>query len=428
MKKKLLILAISFLLTVSVLSGCTQQDNNNSEDTKSIDDNGGVIIEYDSNTLNSRFGFMHPDDFEDMTDMGIFWQRPHPGPFIWGEIETNIGDFNWESCDKEVKNSQKYGVNIIATIWPFADWDQSSCHSKISTSGSLIFNELGEYRQKPCDMNSYQNFITKLVERYDGDGVDDMPDLVVPIKYWEISNEPSMQKDWLVFFIGPAEDYFNILNATYQSIKNADNDTKVVKGGMAGVIDVHTEFWEDVFDLGGDNYFDIGNIHSINSDSEAINGPEYKAFLDGQGVDKPFWITEVELGYMNQEKDSYVETDMSDSLITNFVQAFAGGAEKIFHPGIVKSTSKSEPGKENTYNALQTIVDKIDYFDTVEKLNEDQYKFILENNFVYVLWGDGNIPEEITGQVKMTDVSGSETVLNSTDIVISESPVFIEII
>ena len=36
--------------------------------------------------------------------------------------------------------------------------------------------------------------------------------------------------------------------------------------------------------------------------------------------------------------------------------------------------------------------------------------------------------DEITGQVKMTDSSGSETVLDSADIVISESPVFIEIL
>jgi hypothetical protein len=428
MKKMLFSFVISFLLIFSVLCGCTQQNDIDSEGNKSPDDNGGIINEYDGNTINSRFGFMHPDDFQDMTDMGIFWQRPHPGPFVWGEIETSSGVFNWDSCDKEVKNSQKYGVNIIATIWPFADWEQSSCHSKAGSLSYMIFSELGEYRQKPCDMEAYKNFITKLVERYDGDGVDDMPDLVVPIKYWEVSNEPSMQEDFHTFFVGSAEDYFDILNTTYRAVKRADSEAKVVQGGMAGVIDFHTDFWEDVFDLGGDNFFDIGNIHSINSESTGINGPEYKAFLDQQGVDKPFWITEVELGSMNQEKDDYLETDLSDSLITNFVLAFFSDAEKIFHPGIMKKSEKSEPGKEETYNALKTIVNKIDYFDSVEKLGDGQYKFELEDNVVYVLWGENNMSDEITGQVKMTDVSGSETVLNSADIVISESPVFIEII
>ena len=230
MKKIIIFSLVTILLIINSFAGCNNQKKQN-------DDNFDIIIEYDSNTINSRFGLMHPDDFEDMTGMGIFWQRPHPGPFIWGEIETSPGVYNWEDCDKEVSRSQSYGVNILATIWPYSDWDQSSCHSKISDSGSLIFNELGDYRQKPCDMVAYEDFITRLIERYDGDGIDDMPGLVVPIKYWEISNEPSMQKNWLVFFVGPAIDYYDILNSTYHTIKKADESSIVLKGGMAGVME-----------------------------------------------------------------------------------------------------------------------------------------------------------------------------------------------
>lgn len=424
MKGIFLSFVISVLLIFGTLCGCIDLK------TESYDE---IYIEYDSNTLNSRFGFMHPDDFQDMTELGIFWQRPHPGPFIWGEIERSPGRFDWKDADKEVKTSQQYGVNIIATIWPFADWDQSSCHSRISSSRSFIFDELGDYRQKPCDMNSYQNFINDLVERYDGDGIDDMPNLVVPIKYWEVSNEPSMQEDWLVFFRGSEEDYFDILNVTYQSIKGADSDAKVLHGGMAGMMEDNTEFWKKIFSLEGNNFFDIGNIHSINSDSEAINGPEYKEFLDHQEIDKPFWITEVELGSMDQDKDSYLEGDMTDSLITNFVLAFASGADKIFHPGIMKidkkdPSSKSDPAKENLYNTLGTLVNKIDYFDEVEMLNDSQYKFTVDGKVVYVLWGEKNIPEEITGQVKVTDVLGKETIFDSKDLYLSEDPVFIEIL
>jgi hypothetical protein len=419
--KKVLLLIISLLLIINLLSGCNEQKKNDY-------DNFDILVEYDSNTLNSRFGFMHPDDFEDMTDMGVFWQRPHPGPFIWNEIETSPGVFDWERCDKEVKNSQRYGVNIVATIWPFSDWDQSSCHSKISSSGSLIFEELGRYRQKPCDMNSYEYFITRLVERYDGDGIDDMPGLVVPIKYWEVSNEPSMQDDWLVFFVGTSEEYFDILNSTYKSIKSADGSSMVLKGGMAGVMEDMTEFWDDVFSLGGSNHFDIGNIHSINSESDAINGPEYKQYIDNWEINKPFWITEVELGLMDKEKENYENENIADSLIKNFTQAFESGAEKIFHPGIMKISKKIEPGKDETYYALQTLIGKIDYFDICEKLTEGQFKFIFNESIVYVLWGEENVTNEITGQVRLTDVSGIETILDSEGIILSESPVFIEIL
>jgi len=121
MNKIIIFSIIILLLILNGLSGCTEQKNIKVDDYE-------ILIEYDSNTISSRFGFMHPDDFEDMTDLGVFWQRPHPGPFIWGTIETSPGIYNWERCDKEVKNSQKYGVNIVATIWPFADRDQINCH------------------------------------------------------------------------------------------------------------------------------------------------------------------------------------------------------------------------------------------------------------------------------------------------------------
>ena len=421
--KRVVSIGILVLLIIGLFYGCTEQKT---------ETNDKIINEYDIDTLNSRFGFMHPDDFQDMTDLGIFWQRPHPGPFIWGEIEKNPGNYDWSNTDKEVKKSQGYGVNIIATIWPFTDWDQSSCHSEAPSAGSLIFFELGRYRQKPCDMESYQNFTTNLVERYDGDGIDDMTDLVVPIKYWEVSNEPSMQEDPLVFFLGPAEDYLDLLNTTYQTIKSVDSDAKVLHGGMAGVMDDNIEFWEEIIHQGGTNYFDIGNIHSINSDSKAINGPEYKAFLDDHGIEKPFWITEVEIGSMDKEKGDVSGEDMANSLITNFVSAFESGAEKIFHPGIMKQkegdpSSKFKDDKESVYTALKVLVKKLDYFESVEKIGEGQFKFIFNNSVVYVLWGENDIPEEISGNITVTDVSGLERILDAEELSLTESPVFIEI-
>jgi hypothetical protein len=239
-----------------------------------------------------------------------------------------------------------------------------------------------------------------------------------------------MQSDWLVFFIGSAEDYFDILNATYQSVKGADSSAYVVQGGMAGVFVDHAEFWDDVLDLGGSNYFDIANIHSINSDSVAINAPEFKQYLDQHGVDMPFWVTEVEIGSMESEKDGEREEDTTDLLITNVVQAFESGADKIFLPGIMNpSTFKDEkPGLEDSYYATKVLVSKLNYFNSVEKLNDGQYKFTSDDDVVYVLWGENNIPQEITGQVKITNSSEEETTLNAEDLSLTDSPIFVEII
>lgn len=60
------------------------------------------------------------------------------------------------------------------TIWPYADEDQKTCHSKLPNSPRRDFLELGDYRRKSCNTQAYLNFVESLVERYDGDGKNDM--------------------------------------------------------------------------------------------------------------------------------------------------------------------------------------------------------------------------------------------------------------
>jgi hypothetical protein len=220
------------------------------------------------------------------------------------------------------------------------------------------------------------------------------------------------------FFIGTAHDYCSILNTTYQSIKSADPDALVVQGGMAGVMQEHILFWKDVFALGGDEYFEIGNIHSINSDSEAINSPEFKIFLDNQSIDKPFWITEVELDFLDYD----VYKNRSDFIVKSIVSAFAYEAEKIFLPGIMKSKDKEEQ-----YKIIEVLVKKLNYFDKCEQLDDDQFKFISGDKVIYVLWGK-DVPQDIIGQVSVTDCSGHEIVMNAEDIILTDSPIFVELL
>ena len=77
--------------------------------------------------LASHFGFVGADvDYEGITELGIKWDRPHPGPFIWGRIETEKGKYNWQEPDYLVQQDQSHGLAILATVWPFASWDQAN--------------------------------------------------------------------------------------------------------------------------------------------------------------------------------------------------------------------------------------------------------------------------------------------------------------
>src|SRR3989338_2356484 len=51
-----------------------------------------------SSIESNPFGFVHgaPEEAETVALAGAAWERPHPGPFIWGFIEEEKGSFDFE--------------------------------------------------------------------------------------------------------------------------------------------------------------------------------------------------------------------------------------------------------------------------------------------------------------------------------------------
>ena len=136
----------------------------------------------------SRFGDLTEMRDDRMRGKDNQWVRPHPGPFVWNSIEREKGIFSWDKADKYVTYAQSHNQITIATIWPYSNWEQKSCKRK--KARSPFGKKFVKYLSKPCSMENYKIFLTALVERYDGDGSNDMPGLTKPIIYWEIMNEP----------------------------------------------------------------------------------------------------------------------------------------------------------------------------------------------------------------------------------------------
>ena len=435
--RKIIVIVLISLFSSLVFSGC--MDNNGNEDNTGDNGKGNNDEMVDTNEsiqlahMDSHFGFMHPEHFSEMTELPVYWQRPHPGPFIWQSIEKEQHNRNWKNVDDVVLKSQSYHVNILATIWPYADWDQKSCNLMLDSDRIRFFSELGDYRNKPCDMDEYMDFVEALVERYDGDGVDDMDGLLVPIKYWEVLNEPSMQ-DNLCFFSGDAKDYVPILNATYTAVKKADPIASVVMGGMAGVYEEMKAFWDQVFSLNGSAFFDIANIHSIGTNSEDLLASDFTEYLQEKNISKPFWVTEAQLSMTNDKnKDENSLVSWPATIVKTFVQAFSNGADKIFYVGLEQAPGDSgswlikNDAKQDTFYAFQTMVNQIDYFTSVEMLTSNQYRFIIGNETVCVCWSDDQLASEISGNVTVVDLMGNVEEMNANDIVLTDEPVFITI-
>jgi hypothetical protein len=267
-------------------------------------------------------------------------------------------------------------------------------------------------------------------------------------------NEPEFTTGDLIFFQGTAEDYFEILKATYQTVKHADPEAVVVQGGMAGMMEIDTTFWQAVFDLGGAHYFDVANMHSIGH-GEHLNIPAFKAFLARNGInDKPIWVTEVQYQQARQT-ENYTNADFAKILARSYIFALANGVDKLLYVNIKMPPAGKDGGppfdersalindngeKTALFYAHLTVANmlgKLSSADTVEKIKETvgswsitegQYKFTINGKVIYALWGSGSLPSAITGKARVTEISGAQGEVDASTLRLSDSPIFVEIV
>lgn len=305
--------------------------------------------------LNNKFGWLGggtEDEGTSISDRGGAWVRPHPGAFVWDMMQkSKDGEIDFSLADETVQNYSKNNIAIMATIWPFADWDQKNLSNandcKVASNDEFLPKNdkkgrgsyLPLYRCNPSDWTAYQNFVEKVVERYDGDGKDDMPKLAMPIKYWEVMNEPDLQwksnmpmisedRSLNFYKLGPL-DYGELLKKTYPSIKNADSSAQVLIAGAAGADERMLSFYETLFMNMADapNYFDIANVHCISNDQATrdFNVGPYKKVLETVGItQKPIWVTEAEAMYGKSGEENFQNTK------TSTANAIKAGASRIF--------------------------------------------------------------------------------------------------
>ncbi len=302
----------------------------------------------------SRFGELTEMRDEKMRGKVGQWVRPHPGPFIWNHIEKEKGNFSWEDADKYVLYAQQHNQIILATIWPHANWEQKSCKRK--KAKSPFGKRFTKYLSKPCSMEDYKNFLVKLVDRYDGDGLNDMPGLTKPIKYWDVMNEPEFK----MFFKGSKEDFIEIFNFSSKVIKEQQQDAIIVMAGAAGMFPESKKYWKVVLPKIKD-HFDIANIHHISGPDGQCDKQlwvdEFAALLKSVDVDKPIWLT---------------EAMTCGPPVKAWVNAFLNGAELIIDVGVNAPGAKMS---KKSRNKLNEFIAEYDGFTSIKSISETKVEF-----------------------------------------------------
>ena len=299
-----------------------------------------LIFSIEFSFANSRFVELTEIFDEKMRGKDNQWVRPHPGPFVWNKIEKEKGKFSWEETDKYVVYAQEHKQNIIATIWPYSNWEQKSCKRK--KSKSPFGKRFSKYLSKPCSMDDYKKFLLALVDRYDGDGNNDMPGLIKPIIYWEIMNEPEFK----MFFKGSKDEFIEIFNFSSKTIKEKQKEAVIIMSGAAGMFPESKKFWKSALPKIKEN-FDIANIHHISTPDGKCDKEfwvdEFANLLKSLKINKPIWVTEAMIGRCK--------------VISTYIKAFANGAEIIIDVGVNAPGMKMSKKKRKKLNEFIKEVD-----------------------------------------------------------------------
>jgi hypothetical protein len=382
-----------------------------------------------------------------LKDIGMAWNRtltPGGGQFRWSDIQFNQGaPYNWDITDAFVKQAQAQGIHILALIHPYVSWDQTDKTSY--NYGS------------PHDMDAFKAFVAAVVERYDGDGIDDMSGLLYPIKYYEIGNEPEG-----VHFNGSYPDnyqgFMETVKAARDAAKTAYPDVKIVIGGTSPIYDNTIDgfnsdvdtFWNNALGVtGATDCFDIFNFHFfVGEYTKDIKDylDFWKTKLSTYGLSgKPIWLTEtgtysgtvtLSEGAVWPEQST---TYQASWLVKQYAYALANGIDKLFSVfyysdqtdwrSYVAMVNIDKTTKKPVYYTHKQMAEKIDGFSSVVQNAYDasggqdktsgNIKFVVDNTPVYVLWNDQGGTVVLSGisspVVKMTkavptlDANGNAT-------------------
>jgi len=179
------------------------------------------------------------------TDAGARWIRK---PIAWSVVEptnTTPDKYNWSFTDSWVIEATQEGVHLILTLRGQPSWAAIYPQGPVTNTADLL------------------EYVGALVERYDGDGVDDAPGSPV-VQHFELYNEPDRVDRWGHNGSGYAE----LLRTLRPVVKEANPQANLVFGGMAldwfedqgGPFD--RQFLDDALAAcSGHDCFDVMNFH-----------------------------------------------------------------------------------------------------------------------------------------------------------------------
>ena len=146
--------------------------------------------------------------------------KPYPDVGAWSAVQPEQGGtYVWGTVDKFVAAFQQAGFRHLTLMlrgespWASVDPPRPPVHR-------------GDTTVKPEFEEDFTAYVQTYVERYDGDGVDDMPGLLYPVLLYGFAPEFS------TYVPGTAASYIHMLELAYPAVKRANAEAQLMNAGM----------------------------------------------------------------------------------------------------------------------------------------------------------------------------------------------------
>ena len=255
----------------------------------------------------TEIGPMLVEDAKALNALGSQWVRLNSvtHPF------TNQREFaGFEAMDQWLRIVQEHDLDVVVVLSPW--------------SGNGTARQTARYVIQ--DESGWQDWVRAFGERYDGDGVEDMPGLREGLHHWEVDNEPDLKNDPPGGRGDPdfctVAQYIRVFDLTEAAIRQADAQAKVLNGGIYRPHRPQGQaYLKGVLDAVGDRV-DIVSIHLYADDTPAfLRGVDNTLALAGS---RPVWITETSVS------SEPGETQQAEKLEAMVRGAFDRGVERLF--------------------------------------------------------------------------------------------------
>jgi len=166
-------------------------------------------------------------ELDTLAEAGIKWIRPNLA-FNWDFSNPDSGTFYTEVMDSIVLWTGKRGMHIVPFVMGTPSWASDTSLKFMNDSLKSLYLK----RIPPLKMKYWEDFWHFIVERYDGDGINDFPGLIIPVKQYEVWNEPR----GIRYFLGSFEDYCYLYLIAMEAAISADSEciviAPVIEGGL----------------------------------------------------------------------------------------------------------------------------------------------------------------------------------------------------